>query len=96
MHTERATSSEVRRWLEEAVQEGRTHLADRVAPVAAALQRLSDTVEEDRAQAAAAAGEYTPHQLQVALCPPPSPFPPPISERCTVSLRLSFPNVKLV
>ena len=62
---ERATSREVRQWLDEAMQEGRSHVVDRLAPVASALQRLSEEVEEDRAQTAAVAGDYTPHQLQV-------------------------------
>ncbi|DBA74957.1 hypothetical protein WJX77_011846 [Trebouxia sp. C0004] len=61
---ERATTSEVRVWLDEATLEARTHTSDRVSHVAAALQRLNDAVEEDRAQAALVAGDYTPHQLQ--------------------------------
>lgn len=65
MGAERATTSEVRRWLDEATQQGRTDMADRVGAVAAALQRLSDEVQEERAQAAEVAGDYTPHQLQV-------------------------------
>lgn len=52
-------------WLDEATLEARTHTSDRVGHVAAALQRLDDAVEEDRAQAASVAGDYTPHQLQV-------------------------------
>ena len=51
-------------WLEEATLEARTHTNDRVSHVAAALQRLNDAMEEDRAQAASVAGDYTPHQLQ--------------------------------
>ena len=69
VHAERATMSEVRRWLDETTQEGRADLADRVGPIAAALQRLSEEVREERAQAAEAAGDYTPHQLQALLCP---------------------------
>ena len=52
-------------WLEEATLEARTHTNDRVSHVAAALQRLNDAMEEDRAQAASVAGDYSPHQLQV-------------------------------
>lgn len=65
LHAERATTSEVRVWLDEATLEARTHTSDRVSHVGAALQRLNDAVEEDRAQAASVAGDYTPHQLQV-------------------------------
>ncbi len=65
LHAERATTSEVRVWLDEATLEARTHTSDRVSHVAAALQRLNDAMEEDRAQAASEAGDYTPHQLQV-------------------------------
>ena len=65
MHAERATTSEMKRWLEEAMQEGRTDVADRVGPIAAALQQLSEAIQQDRAQAAEVAGDYTPQQLQV-------------------------------
>ncbi|KAL3133626.1 hypothetical protein ABBQ32_008144 [Trebouxia sp. C0010 RCD-2024] len=61
---ERATISEVRHWLDEATQQGRADMADRVGTIAAALQRLSDEVQEERAQAAEVASDYTPHQLQ--------------------------------
>ena len=69
LNAERATTSEVRRWLDEAMQEGRAGTADRVGPLAIALQRLSEEIKEERAQAAEVAGDYTPHQLQVQPCP---------------------------
>ena len=69
VHAERASTSEVRRWLDEATQEGRADMADRVGPIAAALQRLNEEVREERAQAAEVAGDYTPHQLQALPCP---------------------------
>ena len=69
MHAERATTSEVRRWLNEAAQEGRADMVDKVGPIAAALQRLSEEVREERAQAAEVASDYNPHQLQALPCP---------------------------
>ena len=68
MGAERATTSEVRRWLDDSTQQGRAEMAERVGAVAAALQRLSDEVQEERAQAAEVAGDYSPHQLQVSPC----------------------------
>lgn len=65
LHAERATTSEVKRWVEEAAQAGRGNTSERVAHVAAALRRLTEEVEQDRGQAASVAGDYTPHQLQV-------------------------------
>lgn len=69
LHAERTTTGEVKRWLDEAIQEGRADTADRVGPIAAALQRLSEEIREERAQAAEVAGDYTPHQLQVLPSP---------------------------
>lgn len=69
LHAEGATMSEVRVWLDEATLEARSHTSDRVSHVAAAVQRLNNAVEEDRAQAASVAGDYTPHQLQVLHTP---------------------------
>ena len=69
MHAERATTSEVRRWLNEAAQEGRADTVDKVGPIAAALQQLSEEVREERAQAAEVASDYNPHQLQALPCP---------------------------
>ena len=63
---ERATSSEVRRWVDEATEEGRGHVKERVGRLASARQQLTDAVEQDRAQAAEVAGDYTPKQLQVS------------------------------
>ena len=66
---EHASTSEVRCWLDEAKQEGRADTAGKVGPIAAALQRLSEEVREERAQAAEVAGDYTSHQLQALPCP---------------------------
>lgn len=81
LHAERATTSEVKRWVKEAAQVGRGDTSDRVAHVATALRRLTEEVEQDRGQAASVAGDYTPHQLQVhptAAGPQttPKPLPP--------------------
>lgn len=87
MGAERPTTSEVRSWLDEATQQGTIDMADRVGPLAAALQRLSEEVQEERAQAAEVAGDYNPQQLQVpllpsaSLCPPP-PCPPSHASTC--------------
>ena len=53
--------------MDEAIEQGRGHVTERVGLLAAALQRLTDAVEQDRTQAAEVAGDYTPKQLQVSL-----------------------------
>jgi len=51
--------------VEVAARQGQEGLSERVGPLEAALQALTQTVEEDRAQAASVAGDYTPQEIQV-------------------------------
>ena len=60
--------------MEGALQEANQEGAARLAPMAAALQRLDEGLEADRAQAAEVAGDYTPLQLQVGSKSPLSPL----------------------
>lgn len=62
---ERATSREVRQWVEAAAREGQQGLSSRLGPVENALQALTQAVDEGRAHAASVAGDYTPQELQV-------------------------------
>ena len=42
-------------------------MSGRVAPLETALQRLTVSIEEERAQVASVAGDYTPQALQVGI-----------------------------